>query len=234
MKNKLFVLFFIITCGCSYHSESETPKKPMTYSETSYRSPNSIGLLRRLVMMPLVHEPFDGEYESSIDQKNAALKFRNACVDYLMNKKGYEIVAVEDNDGKWESEGKENLDDESLKDLYQMWLREAAGKHTQPVIQKIGRSFKADGVLVVWVKELKPWGTMAGLLNITLLNAPLFYNIASSNIGAWIYESSSGQLVWSEERSTFGMQEAVITPDIATVVSLFADMENAVPHQLTK
>ena len=238
MRYVLFFLIITVGCGCTYHFESEETKNPVSYQQTPYRSKKSIGLLRRLVIMPIVHEPYKDEYKSFTDQKAAAQKFQDACVKYLSNDKGYEIIVINDLGGKWIKTNLEINDREECKEkadinhLYQLWHSEKAGKHSEQVIKKISNELNVDGVVVIRVKEVTGWSVFDGILNIALMNAPLFYNLATPNIGAWIYEGASGQLVMSIEQSTWGDPDSA--PSISQVVNLFVDMENAVPSQLTK
>jgi hypothetical protein len=231
MKNIFFVLLSLTICGCTYHSQSKDPIAPVTYKATPYRSADSVGKLRRLVLMPVKIKSYKGKYVSVKDQEAAALSYEDACANFLTEKKGYEIVVVRDTDGKWRRGLFEDSGYDNIQDLYQKWHEEKAEKHTASVIQKIGGALNVDGVLVIRIKERKPWGGIEGILNIALMNLPLFYNIVSPNIGAWIYETATGRLVWREEHSIFGSE---ITTARASLISLFADLENAVPRQLIK
>lgn len=230
MRNLIFVLIILTLHGCTYHSQSENSKTPMTYQGTPYRSADSIGLLRRLVIMPIVHEPYKGKYKSLEDEEIAAQGFQEACANYLVDIKGYEILVIKDLKGKWVSNHIESFDEDNLNNVYLQWHEESAGKHTAQIIKKVGKSLNVDGVVVVWVKEREGWSVIDGLLNITLMNAPLFYNLSLTNIGVWIYQTSSGGIVWSMEQATEPGQE---TYDIL-LTNLLVDLDNAVPKQLTK
>ena len=240
MRYIFYLLIALAIYGCTYHSQSEEPKTPVSYKETPYRSSNSIGLLRRLVIMPVAHEPYKDEYTSVKEQEAAAQSFQKVCADFLTDIKGYEILTIKDVGGEWDwdrigyNNNAESPESSNLNNLYQQWHEETAGKHTEQVIQKIGRTLNADGVVVMWVKEREAWDAIDGILNIAFMNAPLFYNLGYPNIGAWIYETSSGQLVWSAKHSTFGEVEGTSTSNMNHVVNLFVNMENAVPSQLTK
>jgi hypothetical protein len=231
MRNTYIVLLFFTIYGCAYHSQSKDPVTPATYKAASYRSADSVGKLRRLALMPVEIKSYKGKYVSVKDEAAAALSYEDACAHFLTGKKGYEIVVVRDKDGKWRSGLFENSGYGTIQDLYQKWHKETVEKNTAPDIQKIGHALNVDGVLVLRIKERKPWGVTAGILNIALMNIPLFYNMASPNIGAWIYETATGRLVWREEHSTFGSETI---PATDSLTNLFADMENAVPRQLIK
>ena len=230
MRNLIFVLLILTFHGCTYHSQSEDPKTPVTYQETPYRSSDSIGLLRRLAIMPLVHEPYKGKYTSLEDQEIAAQRFQKACADYLVDKKGYEILVIKDFKGEWVSNNIESFEYDNLNDAYLQWHEESSGKHSAQLIRKVGKSLNVDGVVVVWVKERDGWGVIDGLLNITLMNAPLFYNLSVTNIGVWIYQTSSGNIVWRMEQSTVPGEKTYDT----LLTDLLVDLDNAVPRQLIK
>jgi hypothetical protein len=85
------------------------------------------------------------------------------------------------------------------------------------------------------VKDRKAWNAFDGILNIALMNIPLFYGISSPNIGAWIYETASGQLVWRKEYSDFlDPNKSVYRYVSYTITILFQDLENAVPYHMIK
>jgi hypothetical protein len=226
MRKIFCVLLFLSICGCTYHWQSRDPITPMTYHAAPYRSADSVGKLRRLAMMPVELKSYSGKYDSEEDHEAAVLRHEEACERFLTERKGYEIVVVRDKEGKWPSGVFESSEYENTQDLYQRWRAETAEKHTESVIKKIGSALNVDGVLVVRIKEPKPWGIIEGLLNIAFVNIPLVYNIATPDVGAWIYETTTGQLVWRTESSNIEGRRSVI--------DLFRDLENAVPHQLIK
>lgn len=232
MRNIFFVLLSLTICNCTYHYQSQDPLTPVTYETPLYRSADSVGILRRLALLPMEIKSYKGgKYEAANDQEAAALIYEGACANFLTEKKGYEIVVVRDADKKWRSELLKNSGYDNIQDLYQEWRQGTAEKHTAMVIQKLGRALNVDGVLVIWVKQEKPWGLTEGILNIVLIDIPLFYHMASPDIGAWIYETSTGRLVWREEYSLFDVVDTITTD---SVINLFTDLQNAIPQQLLK
>lgn len=227
MKIIALVLLLLTVHGCTYHWQSEESIEPVTYDASAYQSGKSIGKLRRLILMPANLE--SKEKDLSLEEmENAAKNYQDACATFLREKKGYEIIVVREKGGGWA------LPDEyprnaRQQELYQKWHEEPPGEHSAEIIKNLGLAFHGDGVLVIRIKEQEPWGAMEGLLNIALMNIPLFYHLATADIGAWIYESSSGGLVWREERS---VTETASSGD--ALVDLFADFENALPFQLVK
>lgn len=238
MRNLFFILLSLIICGCSYNWQSDDPISPVTYEATSYRSANSVGKLRRLVLMPLEMKSYEGKYASEKDQEAGVLRFEDACASLLTEKKGYDIIIVREADGKWQSDLFEDPRYDTIQDLYQKWHNESAAKHSEEVIQEIGRALDVDGLLVVRINERKTteeWNVGELLLDIALMNLPLFYNIVSPNVGAWIYETDTGRLVWRKNYSSESMVPGSegTTPEYY-INGLFADLENAVPRQLIK
>lgn len=229
MRNLYLVLVILVMCGCTYHSQTEEPVTPLTYEAPQYRSVNSIGNLRRLALMPIEITYYKGKYDSAKEQLTVALSYEVACANYLTNDKGYEIVVLREVDEKCRNGLLENVECICNQELYQKWGKMTAKKKTASVIQEIGRMLNVDGIIVIWIEEQKPW-TWEAVLNIALMNIPLIYEIISPNIGAWIYETATGQLVWSEKHSI----EPGVSSNLENLVNLFADLENAVPRQLIK
>lgn len=237
MRNLFLELLVLAMCGCTYHSQTEEPVTSVTYEAPQYRSVSSIGNLRRLALMPIEIKSYKGKYDSAKDQLAAALSYEDACANYLANKKGYEIVVLRDVDEKCRNGLLENVECICNQELYQKWEKTTAKKKTKSVIQEIGRELNVDGILVIWIKERRinegTWGWRAGL-NIALMNIPLFYNIVAPDIGASIYETATGQLVWREAHSVLAETADISTTTSDCLVDIFADLENAVPRQLIK
>ena len=70
------------------------------------------------------------------------------------------------------------------------------------------------------------------ILNLALMNIPLYYNISSPNVGAWIYETKSGQLVWREENITAWSGGDHFEVGLGDVKQLFIELDNAIPRIL--
>ncbi len=232
MRYLALALLVVTVCGCTYHWQSGDPVSPATYKAGAHRSADSVGRLRRLAVMPVELKSYEGKYATAQDRAAAARGHQEDCARFLTDEKGYEVVIVADGDGKWTAglfaEGGQG---EEMEDLYKRWREETADGHTPSVVQRIGGALRVDGVVVVEIKEPKPWGVAEGLLNLALVNIPLFYSIAAPDIGAWIYETATGRLVWRRERSSFGEKGVSHVP---RVTELFTDLDNAVPRHLTK
>lgn len=229
MKAIPFMLSCLVVLGCTYHSQSSDPVSPVTYESTPYRSEESIGKLRRLAVMPIEMNSYEGRYDSLADRYEDAERLQAEAARYLAERKGYDVVVVEYAEDGWTSKVSQQLQGEESEALHDAWSNEPADGHRASTIQELGRILAVDAVLAIMVEEKEPWGVADGLLNIALLNIPLFYNLATPNVGAWIYETSTGRLVWREEHSTSG-QDHRSTGD--SLMNLFVDLENAVPAQL--
>lgn len=238
MRNLLLVLLVLTMCGCTYHSQTDEPVTSVTYELPQYRSASSIGNLRRLALMPIELTSYKGQYNSEKDQLTAALSYEDACANFLTDKKGYEIVVLRDVDEKCRNGLLENVECICNQELHQKWKKTTAKKKTASAIQEIGRALNVDGILVIWYKgrkaeeDLEGWEKPAfAFLNVALLFTPFFYNEMSPDIGAWIYETATGQRVWSEAHS---ISASGFSPASERLVNLFTDLENAVPQQLIK
>ncbi len=232
MRNLLLILLIFIICGCRYHSQTDEPVTPVTYEAPQYRSDSSIGNLRRMALMPIEITSYKGKYDSKKEQLTAARSYEDECANYLASNKGYEIVVLRDTGERCQSGLVENVEYICNKELYEKWKRTTKKKKTVTTIREIGRAINVDSILVIWIKERRinegNWGWI-GCLNVFLMNIPLFYHIIAPDVGASIYETVTGQPVWSEAHSLAGEMG---TSDF--LVDIFADLENAVPRLLIK
>jgi hypothetical protein len=239
VKSILSALLIALMCGCTYSWQSKEQTTPVTYEAARVRSSTSLGNLRRLAVMPLEIKNYDRTKDNPDDsQRTVERKYEEACAEYLIDKKGYEIVLIGDAAGKWPKDLSANAGPE-IEDLEQRWRQLDAPEENPSMIQDVGHVFNVDGVLLLRVKDRKAWNALDGILNIALLNIPLFYNISSPNIGAWIYETASGQLVWRKEYSDFNdyfgdYNKSGYRYVPNTITTLFQDLENAVPYHMIK
>jgi len=214
--------------ACSYHSETEDPVEAISYNSNVTRKASSVGKLRRLAFLPVEVIAYKGRYQTSNDLLSAAKAYERQCLDYLTHVKGYDIVFISESDPEWANAILEKNGFKNLKKLFDSFPKSVSEKQGSTIIQVIGRNLGADGVLVVRLKEEKPW-TWHGILNIALMNLPLIYQLSSPDIGAWVYETASGRLVWKQEEAVFGAGDKVMPFDVQW---LFKEMENAIPVQM--
>jgi len=231
---KTILLLFLLLLSCSYHWQSEGQITPVSYDAPSYRRANSIGRLRRLVLMPIELEAYEGKYDS-LNKKARVSEYTQFCQNILTAQKGYEVFVVSDG-ADTAAEPLQNTAYITVpKNLLEDWSREPVKEHSSSLVQKIGASLNVDGIVVIWIKERKPWNIVDGLMNLAFANIPLFYNIVTTDRGVWIYETASGQLVWRAESSCeFTAQSPDQSQSKECLADLLMNMENAVPRQLTK
>lgn len=230
MRIIIFILLLTIG-GCTYSSQSEDERTPKTYQRTQYREASSIGHLRRLALMPIQIEKYEGKNTYEENPEIELLKYEHFCAQYLTVTKGYQIEVVRVSEDKWKNTVLEKLDLPNVQELYKKWNEEEADSHTKIIIQQIGGTLKVDGILVIRISEHMLWNPVLSLLNVFLMNIPLFYTMMEPNIGAWIYETASGELVWYKKFSDF-VDEVATTE--AHLQRLFWDLDNAVPQQSTR
>lgn len=229
MKKLVLAALSLMLFACTYHSGPERPVTPTSYSRPTHRNPNSIGILRRMAIMPIDIEPLTGPHNMEADWIKTATSCEQECAAHLKQAKGYDIVLARDSKSGWQ----EMLCVEdgycSISEIYQAWRSGPQKDSTLSMIQKIGHAMNVDGLIVMRIKEKRLWNAFDGILNIFLMNIPLVYQLRTPNIGAWIYETASGRMIWRMEQSTFGDRQPSY-PDI--LCGLFDEMENAVPLQL--
>ncbi|HSH09042.1 MAG TPA: hypothetical protein VK995_01550, partial [Oceanipulchritudo sp.] len=142
--------------------------------------------------------------------------------------------------GDWRIESVEgSLEGEVLTDLADVrknWMDEDPDEHDPGLIQQIGQALQVDGLMVLSIRKERvgsgSWQAAEITLMFLTMDAPLFYSIASPDVGIWIYESASGNLVWSQEAadaSKHGHDGGFMPEDLP---DLLLDLENAVPAQL--
>jgi len=229
MKNVVFIIILITLTGCTYHWETAEPLHPTSYKTKTYRSESSIGKLRKLVLMPVYYETYNDRYSTVKEYQEKSRQIEALCLKYLQEKKGYEIVMLSDNTGQWNQSLFDQNTSAVAKKLYKEWTSEKYDFHSAKLIKQIGTLLDVDGILVIRLNEEKTWDTLDGVMNIALMNIPLFYRLSKPVNGAWIYETTSGNLVWSEESASINDN---VSADINTLLQLFRDLENAVPKQI--
>jgi len=229
MKKALLLCICLTIWGCSYHSQTMETVTPSTYTSAPHRPANSVGKLRRLALMPVELESHKEKFTSEQERANTALAYQDICARYLSARKGYEVVKVRESNEAWSARLSETGREEA-RTLFRQWRKRNAGKHTAMMVKRLGSLLGVDGIVVVWIRERAPMGAAGGMANIMLMNLPLFYRMASPDTGAYIYETASGRLVWSEEQSNVDAIEDMET----ALTGLLSNLENAVPAPLAR
>jgi len=231
MKKLILVALSGMLFTCTYHSGPERPVTPISYPAPTHRNPNSIGILRRMAIMPIDVQPLTGQNNLEAEWIKTAMRCEEECAAYLRKAKGYEIVLARNSKSGWQ----EILCLEDgccgIRQIYQAWRDAARRDRTLSMIRDIGHAMNVDGLIVMRIKEKRLWNAFDGIMNIFLMNIPLVYQLRAPNIGVWIYETASGRMIWRMEQSTFGDRQPSY-PDILR--GLFGEMENAVPLKLIK
>lgn len=207
MKPLATLLLLGLLLACSREWRTDAPVQPTTYAAPSYRAANSVGRLGRLAVLAVdLHLEADADEQARPEWRarrdRLARDLQLEVRDYLVVKKGYDAQVVDDPPPPPGEDG----------------------------MRAIGGRLNVDGVVVVerWLK--KPWSTSRAVMNVFLLNAPLFQALSSLNLRVSVYETASGRLVWRHESK--GEIEAGKAPlDLAGVLG---DLENAVPLQLRR
>jgi len=204
-----------ILSACTHEWRTQEPVIPSTYETPSNRSATSIGRLSRLIVLPaIVHlEADDRESPREVlDKRSNAIgrELQTAIADFLVMQKGYEVRVVD-----------------------------APAATAEPsAIREAGRQFGVDGVVVVERWIAKPWSTAKGIMNVFMLNIPLFQALSAVNLRISIYETGSGRLVWQRELKGEDVRQGGAseneTGNRIDVKPLLGDLENAVPPQLRR
>lgn len=208
MMKRLLSLFMLgLLLACSHEWRTEAPVQPSTYAAPSYRAASSIGRLGRLAVLAVdIHlDAESGEQEQPAwlaRRDSLARELQVSVGDYLATKKGYDIRLVD----------------------------EPSPPSGEEAMRVVGKRLNVDGIVVVerWYK--RPWSTTKAIMNVFLLNVPLFRALSALNLRVSIYETASGRLVWQRElKGEIDDRREKI--DLANV---FGDLENAVPVQLRR
>lgn len=223
------LLILILLCACTYHAGPDGPVTPVSYPKPPHRNADSIGILRRLAIMPMDLIPLSDPKSPGADLTQKALNYETGCANYLSSVKGYEVVLARNFENDWRQWLSAEDGYGGYREAYRKWRSGNEQERTRSMVGNIGRAMQVDGIIVIRMKERKPWNAFDGIMNIALMNIPLVVLMRKSNIGAYIFETASGRMVWRTEQSTFG-SEGISYGHALT--GLFFDMENAVPRQL--
>jgi hypothetical protein len=235
MKSNISFLFLtaLFLFGCANEWRAEQPIKPTTYRLPAYRSEQSVGNLRKLAVLPArIRRVGTFSIANQDERWEAGLAYDAA--GYLSREKGYDAVAVVDDNGAWRPEWIVKTEYGPIENLQEIWEAAASEEDVAAAVSTIGRALNVDGVVSTWLEEYDPGSTAGGALwgmtNIFLLNAPLMYMIMHTNAEAVIYETYSGQPIWRSKLS--GDVERKIQPSV--VRAFFENLENAIPARLAK
>lgn len=223
----------VLLYGCATEWRTDQPATAVTYRVPAYRAERSVGNLRRLAILPVrVRRVGTFSVVTHSERMEASPVYEAAS--YLSEQKGYQVVPVIDRAGVWRPVALLTDEFGSVDDLKEAWERARTEEEIADVVRKIGRALNVDGVVSIWLEEYGGGsgveGAVWGIMNIVLLNVPLFYALLKTNAEAVIYEVFSGRAIWRNQLS--GDFERRVSHSIMEV--FFENLENAIPAQLAK
>lgn len=229
--------------GCATELRADAPVRPISYQLPAYRAERSIGNLRRLAILPVrarrtgqFAQPLsDGPYELHPSSRTIG----EGVAAYLSNEKGYETVLIEGDAGDWRQELLAHPEHGSIEELQAAWGAARSEGEVKQVVQRLGRALGVDGVLLLWMdystvkQEEDAKNVGAALLNLFLLNGPLFYAMSHTAAEAVIFETATGQPAWriqlSGAEANIWQRNVPVSPQ-----KFFANLENAIPAQVIR
>ena len=244
LKNRLIILascFLFTTCASTDVWQTKSSVTPNSYKYYSKHSRHSVGLLRRLLIMPVQFQtliggkpyfenrPWFGDppglwYSSD---KQASQHFYEIAADYLTNWKGYEVIRLNFDQMSTKQPFITNQDMESHTANLNIWSKKPEN-YSNPseniirIISTLGTVDHADGVIVIsgvnkFNSDAK---ALAVILSASLLWPILLYDVGGS-FDAYMYEVNTGKIVWKSSGAP-------------SIPLLFKNLENAIPKTMTR
>jgi hypothetical protein len=233
----------ILLHGCASEWRTEGPAKPITYQVPAYRAERSVGNLRRLAILPpqmkrVGHFSIPVAQEDKASRPSGQSLSRDAAT-FLATEKGYETILVTDAEGAWRPQLLVHSEFGSVQELAATWEVARTDSEVEAAVRRIGQAYGADGVVALWTEymaaeEDESESVTQGLLNIFLVNIPLFYSMSHSYAGATIFETATGRPVWKVELAGPDSPALSRPGKVVPAVRLFENLENAIPRQVIK
>ncbi len=223
--------------GCSPKTTHTREKiTPSSYADYQSNVNRSVGLLRRLLVVPLRYTVIHIlDRKPKIDASLSTLMLEGA-IGFLRDWKGYEIIQyskIQDKGGKGAPQAQSQPDPE-LKPIYE-WAENSEVDSSPPaevknLVSDLSRRFGADGVLVLqgFHKAARPLLVASAILTIGLA-MPIALLDAKWEAKAHLYEASSGRIVW---RCRLNLLDKNGQFTRADVERLLGSLENAAPAAL--
>jgi hypothetical protein len=227
--------------SCASEWRGGAPVQPVTYDLPAHRSERSVGNLRRLAIVPILVTPIGtwGTPRTGTSEEVAAFAsgFAAGAAAYLSTEKGYDVVVVEGEGRIWRPEVFKHPEHGSIAELQSAWEVAGTAGNAEDVARRLGRALGVDGLLVMSIElPEKPRDDPATLglamLNLVLVNIPLYYFMSHTAAEATILETASGKAVWRMDISggRYNLQGGwPIAPS-----DFFEELENAIPARLTR
>lgn len=244
LKILLIIVSFVFFTTCSSVVVWETNAKltPNSYNSYSKRSKHVVGLLRRLLIMPVQFQTLKGdepffEHRTFLDHKDSELGYSSdeqagerllgTTVDYLSNWKGYEVIICDQSQIHFNHVliGTHNIKRYS-QELFNWSSKpenyENPTENISEIIAKLGRASNTDGILIISGINKLPSDAKVGavILSASLL-WPILFIDAGMSYQAHIFEVNTGKIVWKSSGAS-------------SVQSLFKNLENAIPKAMTR
>ena len=227
LPGRLAMLAVLALAGCAPWRTTE-PVQPTTYQLPGYRDPQAVGNLRRVAVLPVLvyHAALLRLWDARWTTAYPNGEYAQYVADYLAADKGYDALPVRlDAQDHWRSDTLKPNPPDTWQSLQAEWTAATTEEAMAMAASRIGRALNGDGIVVAWWCDGRIEHGL-GMLNLPLMNLPLFYGMVATSAEAVIYATASGRKVWSHRLPGADM------PDNAPVPSLdhlLGDLENAIP-----
>lgn len=243
---------FFMTCSSLNVWETKEKITPNSYKSYSKYSTQNVGLLRRLLFLPVHFQTLKGgelffeKNRSWLDHTDTELGYSSdelegyriseLVVDYLSNWKGYEVINL--NLYPFNSNHNFSIDQNNkryVKDLFN-WS-EKADNYEKPteniikIIKELGGKYNVDGVLIVGgVRKLfSDWKNYSVILSAGLL-MPIMHFDTCYSFQTYIFEVNTGKIVWTSRASI----DCGLNPSIDSILWPLNNLEQAIPKVMTR
>ena len=209
-------------------TESRSQITPSSYEAYQSRVPRSVGLLRRLVILPPHYVYMHNGKRQPEKEAPYRARIMTEASAFLRDWKGYDVIPYPENQtpGRIEIPQVMGQADPALPSLFN-WLEHYNLNATVPpevktLIADLHRRFGADGVLVFrgFRRPFSTWNFATCLLTASL-TWPLLFLEEKDELQIYLFESATGDVVWSCRGNS-------------DVERSLASLENAVPAALIK
>ena len=224
------LLVLVVNPACSPTiTQTREQITPASYQDYQSDVPRSMGLLRRLVILPPQFVYVHNYKRQPEKEAQCCARMLTQASAFLRDWKGYEIILYYENQtpGRTEISQVPGQPDPSLQPLFE-WTKISKSSSSTPadvktLVANICRPVGADGLLVLQGYK-RPFSTynFALCMLTASLTWPLLFVEEKEELQAHIFEAATGNLVWSCRQKYCNEEQ------------LFSSLENAVPAALIK